>query len=240
MKIFFKHKEYDKDKMLKKHGIHYNTDDINEIDIQIEKLDQENIDEIKKIIIDRREKRQKYLWEGLTTGNAEEEHIEKILDIALREIDKQETVKQHVETKAGIVLAFFGVVVGILFQSKEIMGFIKDIFCEKAWSVWKIGLCIIATGWFASGVLIITYAIETLRCREYNTFLLNDEMLKAACADKKISLAALLETAIHVSNRNTVLNNRKGIKMNKLIKCVVFFTICTVTFMILFFAHQIF
>lgn len=120
------------------------------------------------------------------------------------------------------------------------MGFIKDIFSEKAWSVWKIGLCIIATGWFASGVLIIIYAIETLRCREYNTFLLNDEMLKAACADKKISLAALLETAIHVSNRNTVLNNRKGIKMNKLIKCVVFFTICTVAFMILFFVHMVF
>lgn len=240
MKNIFKPNKYNRDEMLKKYGAHYDTDDINEIDIEIEKLDRNNVEEIKKIIIDRREERQKYLLEGLTSGSVKEEHIEKILDIVLREIDKQETVKQHVETKAGIILAFFGIVVSVLFQSKEILDFLKDIFIENTWNVWKVGMYIIGIGWLIAGIFVIVYAIETLRCREYNTFLFNDEMLKTAVADEKISLVVLLEMALHVSNRNTVLNNRKGINMNKLIKCVLFFAICTIAFMIIFFLHMFF
>lgn len=72
---------------------------------------------------------------------------------------------------------------------------------------------------------------NTLFCRNYSIFLLDDTMFKAATVDKNISLVALIETAWHVANRNTAINNIKGKRCNMLIVCITTFAMVTVVFL---------
>lgn len=230
--------KYSVDEMIEKYGIHYQPDELDKIDIQIEKLDSSNTNELKKIIADRRLKRQRDLLNGLLTGNAEEDHIEKLLDIALHEIDEQTSVKQSIETKAGILLAFFGVIVSVLFQSKDLLEFIKVISEGDIITLYKVILWIIELGWGITGLSVLVFAVITLRCQDYSVFLLDDDMLRVAEADKRMSIVSLIETAWHVANRNRVINSKKGKRCNFLLISIVIFAIITIGFFSLFLCWQ--
>lgn len=231
-------KKYNIDEMLKKYGINYQSDELDEIDIQIEKLAPSNRKELKKIIAERRLKRQRDLLIGLLTGSAEERHIEKILDIAIHEIDKQTSIKQSIETKAGILLAFFGVVVSVLFQSDGLLDSIRAISGGNMITVYKVILWMIELCWAITGLSILAFAFVTLRCQDYSVFLLDDNMIRAAAEDKNVSLASLIETAWHVANRNSVINSKKGKRCNLLLASIVIFVIITMAFLILFLFWQ--
>lgn len=223
--------QYDIDEILRKHGIQYRPDELDKLDAKIEKLDPSNLKEVKEIIIASRLKRQKELLEGLITKRIDVNHIEKLFEIALHEIDKQTTIKQSIETKVGIVLAFFGVIISVLFQFDQFPKFVKGIFEGNAVSAYMIIFGIVVACWIASGLLVLVFAVATLFCQKYSVFLLNDEALKAASADKNISLVTLIETAWHVVNRNTVINNIKGKRCNKLIISTIAFVAVTFVFL---------
>lgn len=225
--------QYNIDKMLDKHGIHYGLEDLDKYDIEIEKLDSHNMNELKKIIIERRLKRQKDLLVGLVTGNTDMEHLEKIFQTALHEADQQMSIKHSIETKAGMVLTFFGVMVSLLFQSKDIIEVLRRIFAEEGLTIFKMVASFIEVGWFVSCLMLILFTFLTLKGYRYSVFLLDDAVLNAASEDENISLVAWIETAWNVTNRNTALNDRKGRYFNRMIQSLLGFILFIVAFFIM-------
>lgn len=195
-------KQLNMEKLFKEHAVHYQSEDINELDISTEELGRGNLEEIKKTIIDRRNNRQKYLFNELYQNDIRKTNVNEIFDLAFHEIDKQETVKQNIETKAGIAVALLGIMVNVMFQSNEMTKFICEIFSDNTMVIFRILLVIIEIGWLISGTLVGIFVVMTLLCRGYYTFALDDEMLKAAVDNKEISTISLLETSLHVANRN--------------------------------------
>ncbi len=222
---------YDIDEMLRMYGIQYRPDELDRLDAKIEKLDPSNLKEVREIIIARRIKRQRELLEGLINERADVDHIEKIIEIALHEIDKQSAIKQSIETKAGIILAFFGVMVSFLFQSEELLKFIKEVFESNMITAYWIALRAIEVCWVITALLVLFFAVATLFCQRYSIFLLDDNVIKVATIDKNISLVTLIETAWHVANRNTIINNKKGKRCNMLIISIMAFAVDTVVFL---------
>lgn len=233
MKHIFRNGKYDIDKMLQEQGLHYRPDEISKLDVEFENLDsKKNIEEIKKIIIERREQRQRYLLEGLVTNGLQQTYIEETFDIILKEIEKQESIKHSVETKAGVMLAFYGVLLSSLMQSDLTSGFVQAAFNINKMNFYTVVLILIGAGWGLSSLLVILYAVKVFRCKDYATFLLDDGLLKAAANDKSISLVTLLETAFNVANQNLTLNNKKAKNINKLLCSIAVFAGVTFIFFV--------
>lgn len=76
----------------------------------------------------------------------ENTNVEVVLNIALKKIDRQDEARQSIETKAGIVMAFWGIVIGAILQSDIVINFIKIISVGSAKDAfWLLGLCWLLT-----------------------------------------------------------------------------------------------
>ncbi len=199
----------------KEYGIHYTENDIDNIEIKNLCNKSVSKDTKKKIIIDKREERQRYIFDGLCDKEIEQTNIEKVLDIALKEIDKQEIIKQNIETKAGIVLAFWGVTISsILNILKECI----EVLFEYTLDIWVNAIFVI----LGIGLIVFTFLILwtgyiAFKNRDYHSFILDDEVFRAAVDDRNISIVAILETATNIANRNRVINEEKARKFNILV-----------------------
>lgn len=231
-------KEYNIDEMIKRYGIDAGTEELDKLDVKIEGLDfRKNREEVKSIIRARRLERQKNILVGLVKGTADKTHLKELLNIALHEIDQQTAIKQNIETKAGVLLTFIGVMVSIIFQSDKVVELIPEMMGQGRTSIHGWLICLVVIVWGLSGGLAVFFAIMILLGRNYSILELDNKMLEAATIDENVSLAALLETTWQVVNRNMAINDRKGKYLNLMIGCLGVFVLSTIFFFILFVWH---
>lgn len=123
----------------------------------------------------------------------ENTNIERLLDITISESKTLYDIKQSIETRVGLVLALWGVLVSALVQSNIPLSNIHIMFDSKTHMAYRIIVVIILIGLVLFGLSTLGLSYITLKSNgHYRMSLWNKEMnFKRAADDKYISMVQL-------------------------------------------------
>lgn len=153
---------------------------------------------------------EKYVYYGLHDKGLDNTNIERLLDITISESKTQYEIKQSIETRAGLLLALWGVMISTLMQLNIPMNNIHIMSDLMIHLVNRIIAGIILAGQALFGLLTLVFICSTLKSHKYSTMSLQDKELnfKGAVDDKYISMVQLLDTYT-----NCWINNSDAIDM---------------------------
>ncbi len=153
---------------------------------------------------------EKYVYYGLHDKGLDNTNIERLLDITISESKTQYEIKQSIETRAGLLLALWGVMISTLMQLNIPMNNIHIMSDLMIHLGNRIIAGIILAGQALFGLLTLVFICSTLKSHKYSTMSLQDKELnfKGAVDDKYISMVQLLDTYT-----NCWINNSDAIDM---------------------------
>lgn len=139
---------------------------------------------------------EKYVYYGLHDKGLENTNIERLLDITISESKTQYDIKQSIETRVGLLLALWGVLISALMQLNIPKSNIDIMFNLETHIGYRIIAGIILTGQALFGLLTLVFTWTTLKSYRYSTISLMDKEMnfKGAVDDKYISMVQLLDT----------------------------------------------
>lgn len=76
-------------------------------------------------------------------------------------------------------------------------------------------------------VAIILFTLLIFSSNSYQTFILDGAVFRAAVDSKEISMTAILETVVHIANRNKEINTKKALMLKLLMGSVGVFIFLT-------------
>lgn len=74
---------------------------------------------------------------------------------------------------------------------------------------------------------IILFTLLIFSSNSYQTFILDGAVFRAAVDSKEISMTAILETVVHIANRNKEINTKKALMLKLLMGSVGVFIFLT-------------
>lgn len=169
--------------------------------------------------------REKYVYEMLNRKGLENTAVEKLLDLTIKDIELQYSMKQAMEYKIGFMIALWGVLVAAIMQSKVPMVIFKNIISDST-SIWlKIGNGIVLSGLIISGIISLVYIALSLLYNRYRKFRFDkrDENFRCAVEDKNMLLVKLLDSNTTVWAKNEESNEKKFIYMKMLVIWIIVF-----------------
>ena len=136
---------------------------------------------------------ERYAFRKLHEKGLENTNIERLLDITISESKTLYDIKQSIETRVGLVLALWGVLVSALVQSNIPLSNIHIMFDSKTHMAYRIIVVIILIGLVLFGLSTLGLSYITLKSNgHYRMSLWNKEMnFKRAADDKFISMVQL-------------------------------------------------
>lgn len=136
---------------------------------------------------------ERYAFRKLHEKGLENTNIERLLDITISESKTLYDIKQSIETRVGLVLALWGVLVSALVQSNIPLSNIHIMFDSKTHMAYRIIVVIILIGLVLFGLSTLGLSYITLKSNgHYRMSLWNKEMnFKRAADDKYISMVQL-------------------------------------------------
>ena len=136
---------------------------------------------------------ERYAFRKLHEKGLENTNIERLLDITISESKTLYDIKQSIETRVGLVLALWGVLVSALGQSNIPLSNIHIMFDSKTHMAYRIIVVIILIGLVLFGLSTFGLSYITLKSNgHYRMSLWNKEMnFKRAADDKYISMVQL-------------------------------------------------
>ena len=136
---------------------------------------------------------ERYAFRKLHGKGLENTNIERLLDITISESKTLYDIKQSIETRVGLVLALWGVLVSALVQSNIPLSNIHIMFDSKTHMAYRIIVVIILIGLVLFGLSTLGLSYITLKSNgHYRMSLWNKEMnFKRAADDKYISMVQL-------------------------------------------------
>lgn len=180
--------------------------------------------------------REKYVYELLNKKGVENTAVEKLLDLTIKDIELQYSMKQAMEYKIGFMIALWGVLVASIMQDRVPMEIFKNIISGST-SIWlKIGNGIVLGGLIISGVISLIYIALALLYNRYRKFRFNkrDENFRCAVEDKNMLLVKLLDSNTTVWEKNEESNEKKF----DYLKMLVIWMIVFIGFIILCFCFE--
>lgn len=178
--------------------------------------------------------RQKYVYQMLKDKGICNTYLVELLDMIREDVSVQYQFKQGIETKAGFVIALFGVLLGILFQHDtphKLFNVIKtsnNTIIEKSFY----GIMLVLLG--CVGFALVYYIYKAMSIQNYSKCKYDDKELNYKCAveDKDMALVRFLEIYTNIWIKNESCNELKANyfqKANNLL--LVFILIVTLTFL---------
>lgn len=162
-------------------------------------------DKIEKI------EREKYVYKLLSMKGTDDTAIEKLLDLTIKDIELQYSMKQAIENKAGFMIALWGVLVASMIQNDILLLLFKNIVNTSLSIAIRVGNGIILGGLTIFGIVSLVYIILVLLYNPYSKFLFDrrDENFRCAVEDKNMLLVKLLDSNTTVWEKNEVANEKK-------------------------------
>lgn len=156
-------------------------------------------------------KREKYVYELLSEKGTDDTAIEKLLDLTIKDIELQYSMKQAIENKAGFMIALWGVLVASMIQTDMLLTLFKNIMDTSLSLSIRIGNSIILGGLTISGIVSLMHIILVLLYNPYSKFLFGrrDENFRCAVEDKNMLLVKLLDSNTTVWEKNEAANEKK-------------------------------
>lgn len=181
-------------------------------------------------------KREKYVYELLNRKGIENTAVEKLLELTIKDIELQYSMKQAMEYKIGFMIALWGVLVAAIMQDKVPMEIIKNIMSNSTKIGLKIGNGIILGGLIMSGIVSLVYIALALLYNPYRKFRFDkrDDNFRCAVEDKNMLLVKLLDSNTTVWEKNEDANEKKY----NYLKMLVIWTIVFIAFIILSFCFE--
>lgn len=139
---------------------------------------------------------EKYVYYKLHDKGLENTNIERLLDITINESKSQYEIKQSIETRVGLLLALWGVLISALMQHDILLNNLYIVFDP----IFHIGRRIIAdiilAGQALFGLSSLVFTFTTLKSYGYHKISLLDKEtnFKGAVDDKYISMVQLLDS----------------------------------------------
>lgn len=202
--------KFGKDNIFEKYAIHYIDDSISE-------------EERERYL-----SRQRYVYNGLCEKDIQDTNIEKLLDITLQELHNQETIKQVIGNKIGFVIAFLGILIGIIIEADILNELIEKVENIRTMPlVGSIAILILAAMlYIIISVFISIYnALKPKNWEELDLDDKDDETFKAAVDDKRISLIVLLESSVYALTQNRNTNREKALVLRKMTNQLILFVL---------------
>lgn len=169
--------------------------------------------------------REKYVYEMLNRKGLENTAVEKLLDLTIKDIELQYSMKQAMEYKIGFMIALWGVLVAAIMQNRVPMVIFKNIISDST-SIWiKIGNGIVLSGLIVSGIISLVYIALSLLYNRYRKFRFDkrDENFRCAVEDKNMLLVKLLDSNTTVWVKNEESNEKKFVYMKMLVIWIIVF-----------------
>lgn len=168
----------------------------------------------------------RYIFQKLHEKGLESTNVEKLLDVVIQESKIHMEIKQNMETRVGLILALWGVILSMAFQED-----LPKIMIQKMLSTGSVCyahiLGIILTGQMITGILFFAFAIKSLGTSKYAIVSLKDSEinLKAAVDDKYVSILRLFDSYMKVWVENLKGVREKGKYYKRLMKALVGFVV---------------
>lgn len=166
-------------------------------------IDKEQINEKQKNIDIER-----YAYFQLHKKGLENTNIERLLDITIGESKKQYEIKQSIETRVGLLLALWGVLISALIQKNIPASNVYIISAPMVHMAYKVFVVIVLVGQVLFGLFSLFFTYKTLKSYGYHTLSLKDkeQNFKGAVDDKYISLIQLLDsyTYCYINNSGAI------------------------------------
>lgn len=193
-------------------------------DYDIEKDKEQIIEKQKNIDIE------KYVYLQLHKKGLENTNIERLLDITIAESKTQYEIKQSIETRVGLLLALWGVLISALMQLDIPVRNIHIMTDPMVHMAYKVIAGIILAGQVLFGLLSMAFTYKTLKLYGYSTISLRDkeQNFKGAVDDKYISLVQLLDSYTNRWIKNSGALAKKSKHYKKLIVSISLFTLFVV------------
>lgn len=156
----------------------------------------------------------------------ESTNVEKLLDVVIQESKIHMEIKQNMETRVGLILAFWGVILSMAFQEDLPKIMIQRMLSSEC-VCYALILGIILTGQMITGILFFAFAIKSLGTSKYAIVSLKDSEinLKAAVDDKYVSILRLFDSYMKVWAENLQGVREKGKYYKRLMKALVGFVV---------------
>ena len=171
--------------------------------------------------------REKYVYELLNRKGIENTAVEKLLDLTIKDIELQYSMKQAMEYKIGFMIALWGVLVAAIMQYRAPVMIFKYIISVTT-SIWqKIGNGIVLSGLIISGIASLVYIALSLLYNRYRKFRFDkrDENFRCAVEDKNMLLVKLLDSNTTVWVKNEESNEKKFVYMKMLVIWIIVFIV---------------
>lgn len=170
---------------------------------------------------------EKYVFYKLHDKGLENTNIERLLDITISESKTQYDIKQSIETRVGLLLALWGVLVSALMQLNIPSSNIHIISDSAIHMCYRIIAGIILAGQALFGLSALALSCITLKSYGYSTMSLRDKEMnfKGAVDDKYISMVQLLDTYTNCWIKNSGAIAKKSKYYKKLLVSISLFTV---------------
>jgi hypothetical protein len=171
--------------------------------------------------------REKYVYELLNRKGVENTAIEKLLELTIKDIELQYSMKQAMEYKIGFMIALWGVLVAAIMQDKVPVEIVKNIISNSTNIGLKIGNGIILGGLIISGIVSLVYIALALLYNPYCKFKFDkrDDNFRCAVEDKNMLLVKLLDSNTTVWEKNENANEKKFDYLKMLVIWIIVFIV---------------
>lgn len=158
---------------------------------------------------------QRHVFETLKLEmvSIEDTALPRLLDMTIHEIDTQYVRKEHFENRFGFLIAFWGILFGVVLQSDIIDRFRMLVAKDgllKYTSIVSLIVCII------TGFLSLLFIMKGLITRKYYRFNFEDRDINYRCAIDDVDMAYIymLEVCSNSRDKNEILNDKKARYVN--------------------------
>lgn len=171
--------------------------------------------------------RERYLYYMLNRIGVENTGVEQLLNLTIEDIQHQYSIKNAIESKAGFVIALWGVLVGIVLQKELYVALILRVMDLNLNFLYRIFNLLIFVGLLTSGAVTLFLIAQTLIKGEYSRYNFDNKELNFKCAveDKNMLLTKLLDSNTTVWIKNEATNQKKYVKLKLSIICTAVFII---------------
>lgn len=157
--------------------------------------------------------RQKYVYSILNSKGIEDTAVEQLLDLTISDINHQYTMKSAMESKAGFLVALWGVLLGIVLNNKLYVTLINEILNNSSALVWRGINLLVLLGLIVTAFGALIQIAQTLIAGKYFRYKFDDKEINFKCAvdDKNMMFTKLLDANTNVWKRNEGTNEKKYI-----------------------------
>lgn len=149
--------------------------------------------------------------------------IEKLLDMTIDDIQHQYAMKQDMENKAGFMIAFLGVLLGVILQKELYMIPLKNIIENNNSIIYNVMNGLVFLSLTVSGISSIVFMVATLLIGDYRKYRFEDKKLNfdSAVDDQIMFFTRMLDSNTNVWIKNEAANERKYKNLKILVSSIV-------------------